>query len=728
MPSPQDIKIVADSLGDFNRGLLTFGASRAQRDANLKREQDKRRAVEENLWVSEKHLKAQRDWTVWINDANNRNNENLTGEFIKQFDQFKLTAAEGAPSKGAIDAINAKYSQMELQLLGNVMRLEAGTRAQNTINRFNVMHQNSVDALVAGKDPSFLAISQGELLQFIDDANDANKIDDKIAISMREQANNLAGVLAEALLPTNPELAGEVLKGAESMDWPRRRAIQKQIAASIETHDFAEAQRQKQLLAANVAQIEQTGQSNAQFDIDDYLSIFNKDRKEAALNDAERQVRAAQRLFDFRSDMHGKSALDIRQILSDAQPKRDTATFVEDSAIFSKLQQFAEQQIKLIESDPALYSRQDPIVAEMWEALAELPDDTSEEDQRRAVDEAVTISLDFQDKIGIPDGLQSVLTRGQAETVAASLNSSDPNEVVNGFNSLMSTYGRHYPEVFRDMARLPKARVLDPTMQIVALHINESWVNDFIQAARTDVASYSFSSEQLRAFREEVFTDANVAQFKESLTASNPELIDMADQFGEAVLRYGHSLFARGVDSTPEKAIRRASELIIESAYGFGEVNDVRYAIRRRNVNAAGEPINFTDDDISRIGSNLERMLRADTLLTGSEIFPAATPDISAVVDDSVFHFPENISEETRLQGIRDSISRSAAWITTPDNTGVILMLPGLNGEFEPLRDKAGNEIVVGFESLALPPPGIPITGPLAPELQPFLDLPTTAP
>lgn len=648
----------------------------------LQKRNEAKKDYEDALWVEEQDTSTKKAWITWYDQIKDDPPEGMVQTFDRDFNAHLNQLIEQAPSDKAKLALKQSLNNFGLDMLKTTMLLEAKTNVKKTTLRLNTQLATASDLIAASNSPKVLFDQMSILREGIKAAKSIGLITDDIAQSFNNSVSLLGADAVEHFAINNPKMAKAVLDDLTDLPLDRRTALEEKIGRISNTHSTLFKAEQTAALKSNIAQILNTGQASELFNIEAYKEAHSDGDAFNATN----QIKVAHKMYSVRQEMLGKSKADIEAVLSKNSPKNKTEIgFDEQQDVYESASRFAHDQIKLMEEDPFTYALQDPVVKELQDQFIS----TKAKDKTPLYQSLIAANLAFQESIGIPDGMRSVITRSDAKRIAANINAALPDQVERGFFDLMQQYGQYYPDVFRDLSRLPQGERIDTSLQIIAHHAGKPWVNDFLQATRANKDALNLSPADNTALESEIRSNKDISSFRSAVSSSDPRNLGYASDYSDAIKTFAASLYLRGKATSPEKAVDMATQLIISSTYGFGEVNGMKYAISRNIVGDNNNPITMGDDEVRSVSSELSSILKDKRNL---KILNPAN------IDDRVFVMPTELKSEDRLKLIDAAIADSAYWATTSDNQGVVLMIPGMGGTSAPLKTKDGREIKITFK------------------------------
>lgn len=675
---PEAISSAGHSIGAgldaISQGVDHAAAEQYRQGLRLKQRQE----YNDHIWSEGQYTAAQRQWMQWTQDVQKNGSEDVVNQFQKGFQTYQDQAVAQAPTQGSADMLKMKLDALGSQVFDSALKIQAANQAKNTVDTMSGMLSDSSDLIAQA--PELYAQQQKSLQSTVDLSVQQGRISPEIGLKMKESIDDLAAQASEATISRNPQRAREILDGAEGIAWSRRKAIENEIDRAQQSNDTLFHSQQEDLFKSHLQSLEETGKPVSQFNVDTYAASFPGKSREAAKSEALQQIDMANQVYVGRSSMLGKSINDVDAVMSKHQPKDGSPDFAKQAQVYQELGKFADQQMKLQKSDPFSYARQDPIVDGAWKLVDNLPKDATPEIRQKLMGQAMDATVNFQKSLNVPDGRVSVMSVPQATIVAQTLNQGNPTQVLQTFNSLQQTYGKYYQNAFRDLARLPDGQRIDGAMQVVALHMNQPFISDFIQAVRTPNADYKIEPTDEKTLHEKVQSNGPLASFTAAMTSANPGAITYAEDFRSAVDKYAVSLLYRGKAKDPSDAVKQSTDLILNSAYGFTQVNGATIAVKRQQGRT-----NISDTDINGIRNQLNG--------ASDQIDPAS-------IDLRHFAFPQHLSTDTIQESVKNTLKNDTFWVTNPQNDGVTLFMNGMEGTSAPVQRHDGTKIELKFDDL----------------------------
>lgn len=334
--------------------------------------------------------------------------------------------------------------------------------------------------------------------------------------------------------------------------------------------------------------------------------------------------------------------------------------FLTKNAVFQEVAKGIVANRKALLADPAGYVLQkDPVVQAALEDAQDSPNDPA------LAQRAALVSLDAQERAGLPESDRRVLTASQARAQVAQIE--DPGTGARGqaqiINGLSDLYGPQFQTVYRDLVRegLSEGRQVLSALGDSPLAPALAQALDDGDKALIDALGRE-GGEISKGIEEDV--RQSLAEYTQTIFNADKNLLGGAVPFTEGIIKgvttLALALTARGED--PGTAAERASDAIL-SQYEFQDGYRV--------------PVEFDPDAVAATATQ--------TLLDleGLNIEPAFT---------SADHTPDIILAAT-LQGIRDN----GFWVTNEDETGLVLIIDDNQG-FEIVRNRDGERIEFKFK------------------------------
>jgi hypothetical protein len=646
-----------------------------QSSKEAERKAKERQNYDNHLWSESQYTAAQRDWIQWTDDVQKNGSENVVEQFKERFSKFQEEALKGAPNEDAGNRLKLKLDDLGTRIFDSSLKIEAHNRTKNTVNTITQMLTDTEDVVV--KDPFLAGYPISELYQNVKAAKDQGRIPEETYQKLMDRVNSLSAVQAEAAATKDPAFARVVIENAKGIDWARRKAVLNVIERAEQSNDTLAKYEQHELFKSHLDSIMETGEGVGGFSAASYAATLPKEHQAAAIAEVNSKVEVARTIYWGRSEMQGKTPGQLSEILQKYKPEAGDPKFNDKKDVFTKLSEIADQHAKLFAKDPFSYSRQDPVVDQAWKLVETLPQGAKPELVQQLTQQALEASISYQKHAGVPEGRLSAMSQGAATQYAQRINQGDTKQVQDALSQLQGTYGKYYPQAFRDLVRLPEGQRIDAAAQVVAMHTGKPFLTDFLAAVRTPSSDMKLEHADSQLLKDKLITNPEFMAFKGAMLSANPGAVSMVDDFHQAIEKYATSIFFRGKAKNPSDAVQQATSLVIGSAYGFTTVDGTPVAVKRQIGN-----MTFNDDDIKVIGQALNTFKKT---IAGDKI------------DTSRFTFPEGLSGEARAKSIGNTIRGDTFWVTNPQNDGAMLYMNGAQGSTTPVKWKDGRAVEAKF-------------------------------
>ena len=336
--------------------------------------------------------------------------------------------------------------------------------------------------------------------------------------------------------------------------------------------------------------------------------------------------------------------------------------FLTKQAIFQEVAKGIVANRKALAADPAGFVLRDPVVQAALEDAQTLPNDPA------LAQRAALVSLDAQERAGLPESDRRVLTASQARAQVAQIE--DPETGARGqaqiIDGLSDLYGPQFRIAYRDLVR----EGLSEGRQVLAA-LGDSPLAPMLARALDDgdkalIDALGRDGPDIVKTVEDGVRQS-LAEYTTTIFNADQNLVGRAVPFTEGIIKgvvtLALALVVRGEDENT--AVEKASEAIL-SQYEFQDGYRV--------------PVEFDAGAVA--GTAAETLNNLETL------------DIAPAFPSS--DLPADIILAATLQGIRDN----GFWVTNEDETGLVLLIDDNQG-FEIIRNRDGERIEVKFEDAA---------------------------
>lgn len=223
-----------------------------------------------------------------------------------------------------------------------------------------------------------------------------------VVYSQRGHDNRIDGRLQMSL-----SIGGREHYGTVS---PRDRAVYIERARKA-VRSNAESMRSqyKQMLADDIESIRKTGVGADNFDLEGAKGVLNNSQ----ISNWEVERSKAAMEFEALNDLETLSDNELHQRLKQLEPKPGEAGFDIKSGVYEKTEKRVNQLVRMRQEDPAKSVDELPEVRQARQAVVENPANP------QSIQGMIRARLDAQEKVGIPDNLQSPITKQEARTIAS---------------------------------------------------------------------------------------------------------------------------------------------------------------------------------------------------------------------------------------------------------------------------------------------------------------------
>jgi|GEM_PF-5158073 len=281
--------------------------------------------------------------------------------------------------------------------------------------------------------------------------------------------------------------------------------------------------------------------------------------------------------------------------------------------------------------------------------------------------DAITAGLAIQQKGGVPENAQTVMTVPEAKGYAAQLLKGSPEDAVKTLDDLKSTYGDYFPKVMNQLQSLPAGQRVPAQFSLLADHdMNENVRNTFVsalQASKNGPVNQQIiqNGGDVKGLDKEIGKQMEPFSNALGITDSGSKA---SSEYAQGVSTYAKGLLLGNPDLKPQEAAQKAYDALIGSRY------DVT------NLNGRNTLLPRTDDQGQTIGQDqMDRM--KDNL--NYQHFMISTGRQDAGIDYGRLigkegDVPDNIKGELQSQ-----IFKSGNWVLTPDEKNLQLVLNNQN-------------------------------------------------
>lgn len=283
--------------------------------------------------------------------------------------------------------------------------------------------------------------------------------------------------------------------------------------------------------------------------------------------------------------------------------------------------------------------------------------------------DAIAAGLGIQERGGVPQNKQTVMTVPEAKGYASQLLKGSPQDAVKMIDELKSTYGDYFPKVMNQLNSLPEGQRIPAHFNMLADHdMNENVRNTLVSALQT-------SAQYKRGFNQAIVENGGDVKGLEKEIGNQMEPFSNAlgitpsgtkhsVEYSQGVATYAKALLLSNPELKPEEAAQKSYEALIGSRYDVTHLNGRNTLLPR------------TDDQGQTIGQ--EQMDRMKDNLNYQH-FMIGTGRQDMAIDygrlvGQIKDVPDNIKGQLQSQ-----IFKSGNWVLTPDEKNLQLVLNNQN-------------------------------------------------
>lgn len=336
-----------------------------------------------------------------------------------------------------------------------------------------------------------------------------------------------------------------------------------------------------------------------------------------------------------------------------------------------------DQRNRQLTADPAQFVLADPNVREAATRAAAEPQNP------QAMQNYVTATLAAQQRLGVPQQDQRVLSRQQSQAIVADLLRSDPGQGDRAnpdspalrLRAMQQQYGEMWPRVFQDLVRDGSLPQEFQVLAVIPSAVGQADYARMLAAARQAGGMDKLDDALPQTARDQIRRDIGTytEAFTRTATASGQSGGGpLASMVHNAVRNLAIYYTMQGVD--PSTAMQRAADRIINDRY------EIQGTMRVPRTTSDGRPLGL--DPVMRAQADTMRALTPEGLddLPGN---PQVPPDER-----------RNIAWRAAQRGF---------WVPNERDTGLVLMMELENGGRVPVRRQGGARVELMFDNLPQP-------------------------
>lgn len=515
-----------------------------------------------------------------------------------------------------------------------------------------------------------------------------------IASRMRAEAvQNIALGVAD----TNPAFAREITEKSADLEETSKQVIYRQIDQAEKRTDYtAQASFKLRLNAdytkATMAMTPMQIPSDEEFKV--FGDAWEREKVEWGTKIVVHNAAAANY-----AELRGRNAGYQSQALTKLVENGNDIEVAAAAELARKLAEDAKEQVQ----DPAGYVMSNNENVAPISILADTAVDEIEANGFKEI--AINLSLQYQGYapegaspeeaakyLGLPTGLRRVLTKAQAETHAAILNNTPPNQLVADLKSFEEKFPT--PEMaamaYNDLVTIPgDGKKLKTGIKVAGSIINEDRRAHFLGVMSNQQAVEKLSSETLGNLEKELFGNSAFVAFQQSWNTDNAQRAGELEEFRRSILTY-----AAFLPGSASQRVNAATKFVIQDNYGFVDVNGQTVSIYKMLPDGTM----LTDENIREIDYGMKQKLRSgleNLIAINAAQFPITHPFYDAK--------GKPMDEAKRI--VANAIRNAGSFVNESDGTGVSLYLNSKDPNELPFQvlGPDGKPLIFKFTDLAIP-------------------------
>lgn len=453
-----------------------------------------------------------------------------------------------------------------------------------------------------------------------------------------------------------------------------------QKSEALTTEDWMARLRLQQDMDDNVASITLTGQGTgvAVGQVAEVLGAREAAAYQLEIERAE-QTRAATTGFGQMSEAA------IRSRLEEMKPVPGAAGFAEQQRAYELASQAAEAEIKARDDDPAAWAlRQSPGLAGGIDALG---DGDAQTARRQAAGYAVG-QLTLQEAVGVSAAERRILPKTTAAALVARIEENpDPSAGLRELGQIVQAFS---PPAGADGRTVTAAYA---RQRMVVRELAAAGADNADVAAAVDLADNPVQLGRYVAARR-----------GGALAAMKPkEKDEVSDAVSSAMAPY-----LRSFEGVPVSAALTGGRRAVAEALAAEHLRRNGGSVRAA-AEAAAEVIAGDYKFVGNHGFRMPRQLadRREGSQFNQNLANRGASRIVAsltVNDGQGFYAPADngrgLTEAQRRERYADTVTSRGRWMTTPDDAGLVLMTPTLDGGWTPALDREGRAVSRSWSSL----------------------------
>jgi hypothetical protein len=674
-------------------GLSAIGNELNRQQANRDREEERRRALDDNLTVARETGEVRVALSRMLDEASEAYDGSEPGfaDALSQSMDTLITERLGAHGQDVAGPLAVRLQGVRDTALLSAERLESGRREAWRLRTVQDTAQRTSNAITS--DPSLYFGAMDDVEDLAAAAGPA--MAQSVAADIRRDwtRNYLTGRIAEDAEGALAEIDGGGFDGhlRDGDKQALRRSAETEIRRlAAEAERRAREERFYARLAMSplaedhVASIAATGQGVDGFDPDTWLSVLEP----AEAQRWSRSLRQAHAVHEALGDLPDLPIDAMQDRLAGLRPAPGSAGYADAERLYDAARQSVSGEIRARLEDPAAAAARSGAVQAARDAMAAAEDEDAPGAMTAATERYGDAVLAEQERLGLPPAQRRLLTRAEAAAIAAQHEEAEDRpralrEIMAGTRE----WGGHADRALRELteAGLPPAAAL-----AAALGDDPAAQTRFAQALseRSELENLVPRADRNRIGER---LSRELAPLAETFEASPNALAQTAAvmEAAEALAMRERVRNGQGLNDAARTAARAFTERYALRD-GYRIPADVARGVelgdrRREAVNRDGTP------------QGPRRVRAADLIARGAD---AALDALTG--DDGARLLPTEPGADflgaARLTA--DGLRRGGRWATRPDETGLMLMAER-DDFLVPARGADGRPIELDWDELA---------------------------
>lgn len=413
-----------------------------------------------------------------------------------------------------------------------------------------------------------------------------------------------------------------------------------------------------------IAELSQTGATTVPIDNEQIAFVYGEDAGQVF-----DQIERAREFGQVFTTVKTTTPQEDMAILESSKPSGEN--YVNEQKRYEALTQIIAQKREALEKNPTDYVKKNyDDVARAFDSYAQLSDQINPDDPRTqdvanlALQDAVSLSLDKQEELGVPAGKRMAISGEDAASIVQQLGTIDPQQRVTYVEQLQSQYGEYWQDVYMDLV---DAGLSDGMAEILAMN-----GVDQRKARAMLIEADAAGAELEKAIPNEIKKGLDTAIYDVSkdyfaTISVQPENTGKINQSYNAIKKLALQYLYSGETNDPNKAAEKAYQEIVEKKYNI-----------HGNLRI---PRTYNDKIImTALRDSVPNMIRENK-------------NINPMIMGSYYNTPTSISTEQYL----DDLADSAQFYLSPDEKHVYMLdaagftvVASNNGRIEPVAIPLG--------------------------------------